>query len=293
MNAGAAASIQAQLLALAKSRGEDFNLTLNRYGLERFLYRLSISPAREHYWLKGALLFDLWFDVPHRPTRDADFLGFGPADADAVRKALAEVCRIEAPDEMTFDPDSIAIEEIREDARYGGLRVRIKGLLGKTRCSLQLDVGYGDAVTPGPQEIEFPTLLADQPAPRLHAYPRATVVSEKLEAIVSIGMTNSRMKDYFDLRALAREGAIDQDELTSAVAATFARRKTPLPEGLPLGLSEKFAQDAGRKALWKAFLGKNRLDAPSLEEVVAEVRRFVEPPLKAALKVQQSNVAKT
>lgn len=191
MNAAAAASVQARLLALAKSRGEDFNLTLNRYGLERFLYRLSISPAREHYWLKGALLFDLWFDVPHRPTRDADFLGFGPADADAVRKVLTEVCRIEAPDAMTFDPDSIAIEEIREDARYGGLRVSIKGLLGKARCALQLDIGYGDAVTPGPQEIEFPPLLADQPAPRLHAYPRATVVSEKLEAIVSIGMTTA------------------------------------------------------------------------------------------------------
>ncbi len=293
MKAGAAASVQARLLALAKSRGEDFNLTLNRYGLERFLYRLSISPAREHYWLKGALLFDLWFDAPHRPTRDADFLGFGPADADAVRKALAEVCRIEAPDAMTFDPDSIAIEEIREDARYGGLRVWIKGLLGKARCSLQLDIGYGDAVTPGPQEIVFPTLLADQPPPRLRAYPRATVVSEKLEAIVSIGMTNSRMKDYFDLRALAREGIIDGNELASAIAATFARRKTPLPQELPLGLSDEFAQDAGSKALWKAFLGKNRLDAPPLKEVVAEVRQFVEPPLKAALKPQQSNLAKT
>lgn len=293
MNAGAAASIQARLLALAKLRGEDFNLTLNRYGLERFLYRLSISPARERYWLKGALLFDLWFDAPHRPTRDADFLGFGPADADAVRKALAEVCCIEAPDAMTFDPDSIAIEEIRDDARYGGLRVWIKGLLGKTRCSMQLDIGYGDAVTPGPQEIEFPTLLADQPPPRLRAYPRATVVSEKLEAIVTIGMTNSRMKDYFDLRALAREGAIDGDELASAIAATFARRKTPLPQEVPLGLRDEFARDAGSKALWKAFLGKNQLDAPSLEEVVAEVRQFVEPPLKAALKVKQSNVAKT
>lgn len=292
MNAGAAASIQARLLALAKSRGEDFNLTLNRYGLERFLYRLSISPAREHYWLKGALLFDLWFDAPHRATRDADFLGFGPADADAVRKALAEVCRIEAPDAMTFDPDSIAIEEIRDDARYGGLRVRIKGLLGRTRCALQLDIGYGDAVTPGPQEIEFPTLLADQPPARLRAYPRATVVSEKLEAIVSLGMTNSRMKDYFDLRALAREGAIDRGELASAIAATFARRKTPLPQEVPLGLRDEFARDAGNK-LWRAFLGKNRLDAPSLEEVVAEIRQFVEPPLKAALKVQQSNVAKT
>jgi hypothetical protein len=284
VNAGAAASIHARLLALAKSRGEDFNLTLNRYALERFLYRLSISPARENYWLKGALLFDLWFDVPHRPTRDADFLGFGPADAEAVRKALGEVCLIEAPDAMTFDPGSIAIEEIRDDARYGGLRVRIAGLLGKARCAIQLDIGYGDAVTPGPEEIEYPTLLPDQPAPRLHAYPRASVVAEKLEAIVSLGMANSRMKDYFDLRALAREGAIETKELVSAIAATFARRKTRIPEGLPLGLSDEFAQDAAKKAQWKGFLGKNRLQAPLLEEVVDEVRRFAEPALKAAFK---------
>jgi nucleotidyltransferase AbiEii toxin of type IV toxin-antitoxin system len=284
VNAGAAASVHARLLALAKSRGEDFNLTLNRYALERFLYRLSVSPAREHYWLKGALLFDLWFDVPHRPTRDADFLGFGPTDSDAVRKALTEMCRIEVPDAMTFDAGSIAIEEIREDARYGGLRVRITGLLGKARCAVQLDIGYGDAVTPGPEEIEYPTLLADQPAPRLRAYPRASVVSEKLEAIVSLGIANSRMKDYFDLRALGREGAIGRDELTSAIAATFARRKTSLPRELPLGLSDEFARDAGKKAQWKAFLGKNRLEAPSLEEVVADVRRFVEPSLRAAFR---------
>lgn len=215
MSAGAAASIHARLLALAKERGEDFNLTLNRYALERFLYRLSVSPSREHYWLKGALLFDLWFDAKHRPTRDADFLGFGPADADAVRKALAEVCRIETPDSVVFDPDTIRIGEIRDDARYGGLRARIAGLLGKARCSIQLDIGYGDAVTPGPEEIEYPTLLPDQPAPRLHAYPRASVVAEKLEAVVSLGMGNSRMKDFFDLRALAREGAINAEDLVA------------------------------------------------------------------------------
>jgi len=284
VNTGTAASIHARLLALAKSRGEDFNLTLNRYALERFLYRLSISPAREHYWLKGALLFDLWFDMPHRPTRDADFLGFGPADAGIVRKTLAEVCRIKGDDAVTFDVDSIVVEEIREDARYGGLRVRLAGLLGKARCAIQLDIGYGDAVTPGPEEIQYPTLLPDQPAPRLRAYPRASVVAEKLEAIVSLGMANSRMKDYFDLRALAREGAIDRKVLVSAVAATFARRGTRIAEGLPLGLSDEFAQDTSKMAQWRAFLGKNGLDASSLEEVVAEVREFAEPVLKAAFK---------
>lgn len=282
MSAGAAASIHARLLALAKARREDFNLTLNRYALERFLYRLSVSPSRERYWLKGALLFDLWFDVPHRPTRDADFLGFGPANADAVRKALAGVCRIEAPDSVVFDPAWMGIEEIRDDARYGGLRVRIAGLLGKARCAVQLDIGYGDAVTPGPEEIEYPTLLPDQPAPRLHAYPRASVVAEKLEAIVSLGMGNSRMKDFFDLRALARERAADPSELAAAAAATFKRRGTRIPDELPVGLSDDFARDAAKVAQWRGFLQKNRLQAPSLEEVVAEVRRFAQPMLKAA-----------
>lgn len=142
MSPGLAASIQARLLNRAKSRGEDFNLILTHYALERFLYRLSLLPARESYWLKGAMLFDLWFDVPHRPTRDADFLGFGAMDIEVLGNTIREICSVEADDGMVFDPDSIAIEEIREDARYGGLRVRLLGKLGNTRCTVQLDVGY-------------------------------------------------------------------------------------------------------------------------------------------------------
>ena len=147
---------------------------------------------------------------------------------------------------------------------------------------MQLDVGYGDAVTPGPDEIVYPTLLDDQPAPRLRAYPRATVVAEKVEAMVSLGMANTRMKDYFDLRALAREGTLDARLLGDAIAATFARRRTALPLGVPLGLSEEFARDAVKLAQWKAFLRKNRLDAPALEEVVAEVRNFLAEPMRLA-----------
>jgi predicted nucleotidyltransferase component of viral defense system len=277
-----AASIQARLLNLAKARGEDFNLVLTRYAIERFLYRLSIVPAREAYWLKGALLFDLWFDVPHRPTRDADFLGFGPADTEALASTIREVCGVAVDDGMEFDPASISIEEIREDARYGGLRVRLKGRLGNARCPVQLDVGYGDAVTPGPEEAVYPTLLDDQPAPHLRVYPRAAVAAEKLEAIVSLGMANSRMKDFFDLRALAREGVLDPQLLGDAIAATFHRRGTAVSEDVPLGLSDEFAHDAAKRAQWKAFLGKNRLDAPTLDEVIGEVRRFVTEPLKLA-----------
>ena len=282
MTTGRAASVQARLLIRAKARGEDFSLMLSRYAVERFLYRLSVSPARDRYWLKGALLFDLWFDVPHRPTRDADFLGFGPADAETLASAVREICGIAGDDGMAFDLASIKIEEIREQAGYGGLRVRLVGLLGKARCSVQLDVGYGDAVTPGPDEIVYPTLLDDQPAPRLRAYPRATVVAEKLEAMVSLGMANTRMKDYFDVCALAREGALDARLLGNAIAATFARRGTALPSGVPLGLSEEFARDAAKLNQWKAFLRKNQLDAPALEEVVAEVRDFLAEPMRIA-----------
>lgn len=282
MTAGLVASIHARLLRLAKARNEDFNLILTRYAVERFLYRLSLAPARDSYWLKGALLFDLWFDVPHRATRDADFLGFGPVDTEALAATIRDICVTAVADGMEYDPASISIGEIREDARYGGLRVRFQGRLGKARCTVQLDVGYGDAVTPGPEEAVYPTLLEDQPPPRLHVYPRATVVAEKLEAMVSLGMANSRMKDYFDLRALAYEGALEASLLGEAIKATFERRQTAIPDGVPQGLSDEFAQDATRRTQWQAFLHKNRLDAPSLAEVVAEVRRFVEEPLRLA-----------
>jgi predicted nucleotidyltransferase component of viral defense system len=174
---------------------------------------------------------------------------------------------------MVFDANSIVIEEIREDARYGGLRVRLIGKLGNARSTVQLDVGYGDAVTPGPDEALYPTLLDEFPAPRLRVYPKATVVAEKLEAIVNLGMANSRMKDFYDLRALAAEGKLDAAQLANAIAATFARRGTPLPNDLPLGLSDEFAHDRAKIAQWKAFLNKNRLTAPDLHVVIAEIRQ--------------------
>lgn len=248
MTTGRTASIHARLLNLSKARGEDFNLILTRYAIERFLYRLSLLPAREIYWLKGALLFDLWFDVPHRPTRDADFLGFGPADSAALANSVSEICGITVDDGMEFDSASITIQEIREDASYGGLRVRLVSSLGNARCTVQLDVGYGDAVTPGPEDAVYPTLLEDQPPPCLRVYPRAAVAAEKLEAIVNLGMANSRMKDYFDLRALALEGVLDTRLLGDAIAATFQRRGTAVPEDMPLGLSDEFARDTAKRA---------------------------------------------
>lgn len=285
MKADLAASIHARLSARAKTRGEMFQEVLTRYGIERFLYRLSLTPARDTLWLKGALLFDLWFDVPHRPTRDADFLGFGSADQDALQSVVRDACTIDVPDGMRYDPASIRVREIREDAQYAGLRVTLTGRLKNVRCPVQLDVGYGDAVTPGPEEALYPTLLDDLPAPRLRVYPRETVIAEKLEAIATLGIANSRMKDYFDLRALAGEGATDGRVLSEAIRATFERRRTPLPVSMLLGLDDQFARDKVKQVQWNAFLAKNRLQGPTLDVVVREVRAFLEAPLSQASKL--------
>lgn len=284
MKTDLAASIHARLSACAKVRGEIFQEVLTRYGIERFLYRLSLTPARDTLWLKGALLFDLWFDVPHRPTRDADFLGFGSADQDALESVVRDACTIDVLDGMRYDPDSIRVREIREDARYAGLRVTLTGTLKNARSPVQLDVGYGDAVTPGPEEAVYPTLLDDLPVPRLKVYPRETVIAEKLEAIATLGIANSRMKDYFDLRALAHEGATDLRILSEAIRATFERRRTPLPVGMLLGLDDQFARDKVKQAQWNAFLAKNRLKGPTLDVVVREVRAFLKVPLSQAFK---------
>ncbi len=275
-------SVRARLLQRARQHGEDFNLLLTRYALERWLYRLSVSDQRAGFVLKGALLFSLWFDEPHRPTRDADFLGFGAADAELLRERLQAICRVACDDGMRFDADSVTVAPIREQARYDGLRADLLGWLGTARCNVQLDVGFGDAVTPAAQEMDYPTLLADVPAPHLRVYPRETVLAEKLEAMIVLGMRNSRMKDYFDVWVLLRQGGFDPAVLAQAIHATCARRETALPEGWPTGLADEFAADAAKRAQWQAFLSKNRLEAPALAELIAELRAALAHPLDMA-----------
>jgi len=279
---GLARSVQVRLARHAKTIGVDPNLVLTRYAVERFLYRLSRSPYVDRFVLKGALLLLAWLGETLRPTRDADLLGFGDLSDDALIQIFADVCGVEVePDAMMYFGDSVRLEPIRMEDAYGGRRVTLQAEIGAARLRIQVDIGIGDVVTPAPEWLEYPSLL-DLPRPRLRAYSRETVVAEKLHAIVFLGSRNSRMKDYFDLRALAREGALDVRLLGEAIAATFERRLTALPVDVPLGLSDEFAHDTAKQAQWKAFLGKNRLEAPTLNEVIVEVRCFVMEPLKLA-----------
>ncbi len=228
-----AASVRARLLNRARETRQDFNLVLTRYALERLLYRLSISPHGGQFLLKGALLFDLWFDIPHRPTRDADFLGLGSAELPHLEAIFRDVCVIDAEDGVMFRPDTIQAAEIRKEANYAGVRVTLLGLIDGARCPVQIDIGFGDAVTPGPVEVRYPVMLPDFEAPKLRVYPRYTVVAEKLEAIAALGIANSRMKDFFDLWILSCHTEFDGDILRRAIRATFDRRKTALPPASP------------------------------------------------------------
>lgn len=272
MSRNLAASIRTRLKQRADATKQDFNLTLTHYGLERLLYRLSVSPHAANYLLKGALLFSLWYDQPHRPTRNADLLGFGPDDLDTAVAAFREICQIEVEDGIAFDPASVNGSVIRKEAGYGGVRIDLRAKLDGARIALQVDIGFGDAVTPAPEAVSYPVLLEDLPAPQLRSYPKYTVVAEKFHAVCLLGMANTRMKDYFDLWVLLAEDALEAAELRRAVEATFDRRKLAMPSALPSGLSDAFVQDAEKQRQWAAFLKKNRLEALDLAQVVALLR---------------------
>jgi len=281
------ASVRDRLLNKARAEKMDYNLLLTRYALERMLYRLSISERRDQFLLKGALLFDLWFDVPHRPTHDADFLGFGYAEIPHIEGLFRDICRMEVEDGIVFQPASVKAAEIRKEANYAGVRVTLTGMLDSARCPVQIDIGFGDAVVPGPDEVHYPVILGEMPRPHLYAYPRYTVVAEKLEALTALGMLNSRMKDFFDLWILIKHSEFDGPTLSRAIAATFERRRTAIPVGVPIGLSDEFVNDAQKSLQWQAFLRKNALEPIALATVVADLRDFLLPVL-ADLAVNQT-----
>ena len=270
-------SIQARLLNYSRVNKREYGQVLTMFALERLLYRLSQSKHSENFLLKGALLFDLWFDVPLRPTRDIDLLGFGLAELPHVVGVFEDLCRLQVADGMDYKTESIQADEIRKQANYAGIRVSLLALLGNSRISIQVDIGYGDAVTPAPEEALYPVLLDDLPAPKLRVYPMYTVVAEKLETLVSLGIANTRMKDYFDLWVLHQQGKFDDELLRTAIAETFLRRGKPLPKGVPVGLSDEFSGDVQKQRQWLVFLKKNQLAQLDLGVLIVGLREWLMP----------------
>ncbi len=262
---------------MAKAEKSDFDQVLVRFALERLLYRIGQSAFADKFILKGALLFALWYDLPHRATRDIDLLGFEPSDIASVIKAFEAILIIQADDGLRFDATSMTAQDIRKESDYAGIRISVYVELSRARCRVQIDIGFGDAVTPSALQTTYPTMLDDLPPPQIRVYPTYTVIAEKLHAIVLLGLLNSRLRDYFDLSILITREQLDATILNEAVRATFERRNTGMPSHIPIGLSDEFSHDKAKQLQWNAFLRNNDLEATPLADTVNMIRDFAVP----------------
>lgn len=277
------ASVRQRLLNLARRDGTDFQRLLERYAIERILYRLSISPHADRFVLKGAMLFVLWTDAPYRPTRDLDLLGMGPSDPESLGATFAEIAQLQEPEDgLLFDEGSVRVEQINVDQEYEGVRITMRADLDGARIPMQIDVAFGAAVHPAPDVADFPSLL-DLPRPRIRAYPKEVTIAEKYQAMVDLGVANTRMKDFSDISQLAQMFAFEGGRLCAAIAATFDQRGTPVPSEPPLALTTEFSEDVTKRTQWVAFLGRSGLstDGADLGAVVELLRGFLLPPSRA------------
>lgn len=275
---GRAESIRHRLRNELRARGEDVTLGLSRYAVERFLYRLGCSVHREKFVLKGATLFAMW-GTAYRPTRDVDFTGYGSSEPQDVIKAFREICNTpDDVDQLMFDTENITAEAIRDGSEYDGLRIRIRAKLGDSDVPVQIDVGFGNAIVPGPEEREYRTILGDPP-PRILAYPAESVIAEKTHAMVLLGQRNSRFKDFYDVYAMAGAFRFERTTLVQAVKATFERRRTTVQAALPEAFAAPFYSNAARGLQWRAYVTRNTLsDAPSdFAQVGDRLTAFLQP----------------
>lgn len=278
-----AASVHQRLLNLARATNRPLNELLQYFAIERFLYRFSLSPYSEQFVLKGAQMLRAWAAPLARPTMDVDMLAGQTANTvENLERIVRECCEVEAADSVLFNTASVRGEAISKESEYQGVRVKVRGTLGKIRLNVQVDFGFGDVVVPGPVPTELPQLL-DLGAPRLLGYTPESTIAEKFQAMVALDIANTRIKDFYDVWSLSRVREFDGATLAAAILATFERRATPLPEGAPPALSDVFGKDPGKQRLWQAFLRKGRLDAggKGLPEVVDEIRDFLLPPAVA------------
>jgi predicted nucleotidyltransferase component of viral defense system len=277
-----AASVRQRLLNEAKRRSESFDYIASLYARERFLARLAVSPHRDRLILKGATVFALWLD-DHRSTRDLDFLGRGNFEPDAATVIIREIVGIAMKnDGLDFNVASVTATLIREPDEYHGVRIHLEATLDTARIRLQIDIGIGDIVTPPARSATLPSILPDFAGPKVKVYPPETIVSEKLHAMVKLGIANSRMKDFFDVYVLARGHDFEERLLAKAVTRTFERRKTAIPEE-PFALTPEFYSDRGKQTQWRAFLTKSGVNAPEVFSEIGDLlRNFLSPVLSSA-----------
>lgn len=270
------ASVRQRLLNIARDQGRVFDVVLVTYGLERLLYRLSISKHRDSFVLKGGMLVTLWIGNENRVTRDADFLGYGDASPEHLIATFSQILSPPADDGLMFDVDHLTAQALREEQQYGGIRLRTVARLGSTRIPITIDIGFGDAMTPTNYVVEYPSLL-DMPAAKIRAYPPATVVAEKFHAIVALGLINSRMKDYYDLSVILKTLSIAEQDIDDAILKTFERRKTAIPTKTPVGLTSRFSVDPMKVQQWAAYMMSMGIENLALESATTSIWAILGP----------------
>lgn len=286
MPANLARSVKDRLLNIARADGRVFDVVLVRFALERLLYRLSISAHRDRFVLKGGMLVTVWIDDDNRVTRDADFLGHGNASPEQLIADFRDIMSIEVEDGLTFDIEALAAAAIREEMEYGGVRLRTSAYLERTRIPVTIDIGFGDAMADATQRLEYPTLL-DLPAPNIRTYPPATVIAEKFQAMVALGLLNGRMKDYYDLWAIPRSLQTAPEDLDAAIQATFARRRTAIPTERPPGLSVEMVESEEKQRQWRAYAASIELEDVTLRAVIEDVWGMLGPACTRVIEGQQ------
>ncbi len=280
------ATVRSQLQNRAKNAGRIFMEVLQYYAIERFLYRLSISQYSNLFILKGALMFQVLQVQDRRTTLDIDFLAYFKNEVESLEKVIKDICRIniKKEDGLIFDADSVVGERIKEGAEYEGVRIKFKGFLGKSRIPMQIDIGFGDVISPKPQVIEYPTIL-DFPKPKLKGYSLESIVAEKFESMVKLGAINSRMKDFYDIWIISRQFDFKGERLRKALKRTFIQRNSELPKSSKLFAEEFYDEESDRQVMWKSFLTKNQINsAPEkLALVVKKINDFLTSPVKSIL----------
>lgn len=270
-----------------RAQGRVFDILLVRFALERLLFRLSRSAHRDRFILKGGMLVTQWLDHDNRETRDIDFLGFGPDDEDAIKASFADIMMVDAADGLVFDTNALVASPIREDMEYGGIRLKTSAYLERTRIPVTLDIGFGDALPDGDQTIDYPSLLGME-RPNIRSYPPEAVLAEKFQAVVALGLANGRMKDFYDLWAIPKALPINADTLAQAVAATFERRQTALPDGVPPGLSSAMASDPQAKQRWRAYIASLELPPLDFGEVLNDIWTLVKAACDTTTKANRA-----
>lgn len=274
-----AASVRQRLLNIAREEGQVFDVVLVSFGLERLIYRLSISEHSNKFVLKGGMLVTLWTSNSGRFTRDVDFLGFGKGDEAELKTVFGEILATDSDDGLIFDAVNLDAAAIREEQIYGGMRLKTAAYLGKTKIPITIDIGFGDAMADPEYTIDYPSLL-DLPTGTIRAYSPATVMAEKFQALVSLGLANGRMKDFYDLWEVPRSVEITQEDLLAAVTATFARRETTVPAERPEALTTAFTEDPAKQQQWNAYSTSIDLEGVGLNLVADAIWDAMGPVCK-------------